>query len=770
MASAAQGVFMADNMSLRGRIMEGLSPKDNGTILIVDDTPDHLRLMVKFLENTGYALLIERDAEHVLEKIERLYTVDLILLDILLPGIDGFDLCRRLKQHEATWDIPVIFMTALHDMPDKLKGFEAGGVDYITKPIELEEVLARVRTHIRMRRLQREFLKQNERFRILTKATFEGIIIHNNGTILEVNDAVINLFGYQREELLDQNIMLLMKAESTYMVYQRLFAKDDIPYEVTGIKKDGVCFPVEVQSKILPYSGHIARIAAIRDISWRKEAERELNKYREHLEHLVEQRTTELQQMNESLQQEVMERHRAEQAVRASEQQYRLLAEGMADGIGIIQEDQLIFVNRALCAISNLPVDEVIGKHPNTVFQTDCQTCFSESFEQYKQGQADQFWQVSCTSQAGNITWTEGHLSSIEWGGKPAILLTIQDITDRKLKEIEMTQKRKQLERENRELRSMIHSRQRFDDIIGRSPAMQIVYDAILKAADSDANVVIYGESGTGKDLIARTIHQRGTRRDSSFVPVNCGAIPEPLFESEFFGHRKGAFTGAHRDKPGFFDIAHQGTLFLDEVDSLTLTMQAKLLRAIEGGGYAAVGDPAMKKMNIRIIVASNQDFTHLVRNEKMRLDFFYRIHVISIHIPPLREHKEDIPLLIQDMLEQYRNNGNVPQLPGHVIDALMRYDWPGNVRELQNVLNRYLTLGRLMFSPLNTTNTALPDDHVRAIESEDESLQRAVEAFEKQVIQRTLEQNSGHKGKTADKLHVDPKTLYRKLKYYQLE
>jgi transcriptional regulator with PAS, ATPase and Fis domain len=294
---------------------------------------------------------------------------------------------------------------------------------------------------------------------------------------------------------------------------------------------------------------------------------------------------------------------------------------------------------------------------------------------------------------------------------------------------------------------------------------MQKVYELITKAAATDANVVIYGESGTGKDLIAQTIHRLSQRRERAFVPVNCGSIQETLFESEFFGYRKGAFTGALRDKPGLFDAAHQGILFLDEVAELTLAMQVKLLRAIEGGGYTPVGDQNVKHTDVRIIAATNKNIAEQITQGIMRQDFFYRINVITIHVPPLRERKEDIPLLIEHFLKHYAADTTIP---GQVVEVLSQREWPGNIRQLQNVLQRYLTLEHLDFhDDIHETGEAITLDEAGQAKR---GLRDALERFEKQFILKILEQNQGHRGKTAETLQIPPRTLRRKLEKYQIK
>jgi transcriptional regulator with PAS, ATPase and Fis domain len=275
--------------------------------------------------------------------------------------------------------------------------------------------------------------------------------------------------------------------------------------------------------------------------------------------------------------------------------------------------------------------------------------------------------------------------------------------------------------------------------------------------------VVIYGESGTGKELVAQTIHRLSDRRDQRFVAVNCGAIPENLFESEFFGHRKGAFTGATRDKAGFFDVAHKGTLFLDEVGELSPTMQVKLLRALESREYIPLGDQTPKHADVRIVAATNRNLAEDVRTGGIRQDFFYRINVVAITLPPLRERREDIPLLIDHVLESYKTGTTPVTLPATILAALYRYDWPGNIRELQNVLQRYLTLGRLDFAD---SVEPVAGDALVEVESEPHGagLQDALDAVEKRLILNTLEAHQWHRGHTAAALGVTRRSLQRKM------
>ena len=324
------------------------------------------------------------------------------------------------------------------------------------------------------------------------------------------------------------------------------------------------------------------------------------------------------------------------------------------------------------------------------------------------------------------------------------------------------------LREENVRLKANIKERYRFGDIIGKSEPMQQVYELILQAASTDVNVILYGETGTGKELVSKAIHEASDRKEQIFFPVNLGALPENLIESEFFGHKKGAFTGATLDKLGYLDLAEQGTLFLDEMGEIDLNTQAKLLRALEGGGFTPVGGTTVKKSDVRIIAATNRDLLEQVREGLVREDFFYRVHVLPISLPSLRERKEDIPLLVDHFLKRYEYQEKGPPITGHVLESMMAYDWPGNVRELQNTLHRYVTLKRLDFlgAPLRAPVPS-PEMKFEPIRPNEGLLRDAMGHFEREYILKQLERNHWNRSKVASELGIDRRTLFKKMRSY---
>jgi DNA-binding NtrC family response regulator len=423
-------------------------------ILVVDDTPASLRLLTELLTQHGYRVRPAEDGTLALESAAA-KTPDLILLDVSMPGMDGYEVCRRLKADEKSSRIPVIFISAFGDTRQKVTGFEAGGIDYIAKPFEAEEVLARVRTHLRLR---------------------------------------------QTEEA-------LRHAHNT-------------------------------------------------------------------LELRVQERTAELQASN--------------QALRESEEKAR-----------------------------------------------------------------------------------------------------------RAFEEIEVL--KSQLELHNTYLQEEVVEAKAFGDLVGQSSGLRHLVSQIDVVAPTEASVLILGETGTGKELVAHEIHRRSARKDGPLVRVNCASIPRELFESEFFGHVRGSFTGAVKDRAGRFETAEGGTIFLDEVGEIPLDIQNKLLRVLQEKRYERVGDDRTRRANVRILAATNRDLKKAAAAGRFREDLYYRLNVFPIQVPPLRERLDDIPLLAKHFVELSAKDLKCakPRLTQAAVARLRNYDWPGNVRELRNVIERAVILAR---------------------------------------------------------------------------
>ena len=326
---------------------------------------------------------------------------------------------------------------------------------------------------------------------------------------------------------------------------------------------------------------------------------------------------------------------------------------------------------------------------------------------------------------------------------------------------------RKRLALENQWLRQELQQKYDFHNIIGKSKAMQGIYHLLEKIAPTDSNVLITGESGTGKELVARAIHYNSSRRNGKFVTVECGSIPNDLLESELFGHVKGAFTSAIRDKDGLFKIAEGGTLFLDEISDLPSSLQAKLLRSIEEKEIRPVGATKSIKIDLRLIAATNVNMIKAIKEGHFREDLFYRLNVIGVNIPPLRERKDDIPLLVRHFITKYNKqlNRNFKAVDNDAMRALLSSDWKGNVRELENVMERAMILGEGELITLQN----LPPYIAGENETPDTSacLKEAMKVYECQHIIRTLEAVNNDKKQAAGILGIGLSSLYRKMENF---
>jgi PAS domain S-box-containing protein len=598
-----------------------------GDILIVDDEIPNLQLLTQVLSDAGYeALRAVRRPQSAIESALA-QPPSLILMDVRMPEMDGFEACRRLKQDERTHDIPVIFVSALQDVQDRLRGFEAGGVDFISKPFQEPEVLARVRTHLTLRMMQL------------------------------------------------------------------------------------------------------------------------------HLEDLVAKRTSELAA-------EITERKKTQETLALSEQRLRALFERANDGILTMEGDRFTGCNHRALEILKRPQDDVVGHNPSE-FSPASQPDGRKSIEKTQElinraydGEPMIFEWV-CTRGDGEPVDLEVSLNKVNIGQSPMLLSLWRDITRRKQLEVErehanlelkqaydeIRKLKERLEAENLTLREEIKTSSRDNEIIGKSHGFRTVLQQVEHVAPTDSTVLIMGETGTGKGLIARRIHELSSRRDRPLVNVNCAALPATLIESEFFGHEKGAFTGAIDRKIGRFELADGGTIFLDEIGDLPIDLQAKLLRVLQDHEYERIGSSKTKTVDARVIAATNRDLDKQIEQGAFRADLYYRLGVFPIRIPPLRERRDDIPLLVWFFITslQSRLGKTFESVPSRIMDALTSYDWPGNVRELQNIVERAMILSSgtslelddVSLGPYRTTHASENNDPQKGDNLEDAQRAHIVRVLE---------------------------------------
>lgn len=436
----------------------------------------------------------------------------------------------------------------------------------------------------------------------------------------------------------------------------------------------------------------------------------------------------------------------------------------MADGVFTVDaKGRIVAWSTGAARITGYPSQEVIGQSCHILEGQNCKgfrilTDFLDNPTPYPWGICNQECKV--LAKDGREIYLYGNVSIIrdEQGNVAGAMGTFTDLTTFILN----NQKIAVLEEQTK-------SREAFQQLVGKSPPMQEVFRRLRLAAQSDVTVLLTGESGTGKELAARAIHALSTRKDLPFFAINCSAIPETLLESELFGHVKGAFTGAIRDKIGVFQAADGGTLFLDEIGDTSPLLQLKLLRVLQEGEIKRVGDERGMKVNVRLITATNQDLKALMAEGTVREDFYYRIHVFAIHMPPLRERREDIPLLVNHFIKANNTmfNRDVQEIAQDALKRLQEYSWPGNVRELKNALDHaFVTiegscitlfdLPQEVQRPLSPARTASPT-HL------------TLDHTEETRIREAMRQTNGNKTEAAKILGYSRVTLWKKLKQLDL-
>ncbi len=610
--------------------MTGGENQEQECLLLVDDDASNLQVLYETLDGQAYKLLIARSGQDALNVAGQVRPA-LILLDIMMPVMDGYEVCKRLKADPGTAGAAVIFLSALTDTKDKVHGLELGAVDYISKPFQPDEVIARVNTHLKIRRLEKELARRNRELEAanqhILESMGEGLYgLDQKARITFVNPAAERITGWREEDVLGrtfQEVHPPVRADgSSYpdqdspvastltngMVHHR----DDELFR----RRDGSAFPVEYISSALYQDEALSgAVVVFKDITDRK---------------------------------------RQEQALRAA-------------------------------------LDEV------------------------------------------------------------------RELKDR-------------LEAENVYLQKEIRTEQNFGEIVGQSPALLNVLQQVRQVAPTDSSVLIQGESGTGKEAIARAIHDLSGRKERPLIKVNCGAISANLVESELFGHVKGAFTGAVKDRAGHFELADGGTIFLDEAGELPPDAQVKLLRVLQEQEIQRVGSSQVKQVDVRIIAATNRDLLQRVDEGAFRIDLYYRLNVFPLMLPPLRERQSDIPLLVEAFLKNLSLKLGKPleAVSKKGMELLLRYHWPGNIRELQNVIERAAILAQRPVVDIGDALIPLPPQPSTTSQDAVGEGPRSLEDCERQHIRRILDEVSwviGGKQGAAEILGVPPSTLRSRMK-----
>lgn len=463
----------------------------------------------------------------------------------------------------------------------------------------------------------------------------------------------------------------------------------------------------------------------------------------------------------------------------------QLILESVGEGIyGLDSEGKTTFINPAAEKMTGFSAGEMIGNCQHQLVhhsraggapypQEQCPIYAAFRRGKIYQTSEEVFWRKDGTS------FPVEYISTPIWENLKLLgaVVVFKDITEKKQAEEEILQLRHKLELENAYLNEEVLHAQAYGDIIGNSPALETILRQIEMVGPTDANVLITGESGTGKELVAREIHNRSSRKKRTMIKVNCSSIPKELYESEFFGHVKGAFTGAIQDRAGRFSLADGGTLFLDEIGEVPLDLQSKLLRVLQEGTFERIGDEKTLHADVRIIAATNRSLKEEVESKNFRQDLYYRLNVFPIEVPPLRDRKEDIPLLTSNFLTlmSRKLNRSLPKLTQANMVELQNYDWPGNIRELQNVIERAMITsrsGKLFFNLPGTEKNIRGKNLVSSSKERNKNLSiltdEEMKLHDRQNILNALHQCgwkiTGFNG-AAELLGMRPTTLHSKIK-----
>ena len=568
--------------------------------------------------------------------------------------------------------------------------------------------------------------ESKERFRLLVEHAADAFyVLETDGRVVDVNQRACESTGYTRHELLQMSVWDISEAMTPQVFARTVDQMAAGPLTVTSRhhRKDGTSFLVEVRARLFEASGRQCILALARDVT---------------------------------------ERVRAEEARRKMESRLARILESTMDAIVIVDSDQCITVfNGAAERAFRCAASEAVGL-PFTRFLS---AAFREVVEGYVSGAEgsapSSMWLpvgLFALRADGEAFPIEGTLSRAEAGNETLLTIILRDINDRQQAEARL----RQVNLEKVYLQEEIEMDHNFSEIVGTSSALRNVFDNVRQVSGTNSTVLITGETGTGKELIARAVHRASNRKDRVLVKVNCAALSPGLIESELFGHDKGAFTGALTRRIGRFELADGGTIFLDEIGDLPGDLQAKLLRVLQEGEFERVGGTRTVKVDVRVIAATNHDLEKAVQEGRFRADLYYRIKVFPIRIPPLRTRTEDIPWLVGHFVHKYATKlgKKFETVPQTTLAALTSYGWPGNVRELENVIERAVIISR-------ENQLVLGDWREQAASvdtAESESLDHVQRHHITRVLQRTAWRVSGPRG-AARILGMKPTTLVARMK-----
>ena len=586
------------------------------------------------------------------------------------------------------------------------------------------------------RRAGEELRASEQRFRKIFDHSNDAIFVIDpaRDEILDVNPRTCGMLGYSREELLSMPITAIHPNEMPQLLAfaQSVFDQGHgWTNELTCMTKSGSTLPAEISASVIDIAGRTCMIALVRDISDRK---------------------------------------RVEAALRESEERLARTLESAMDAIITIdQEHRIRLFNGSAERVFGCPAAEAIGQTYDRFFSEQARSLIAAYAQAFERGEETKryLWApegITAVRADGEEFPIEATISQVEVVGRKLYTVILRDINERIRAEAELDK----LQLVSLYLQEEIKTEHNFEEIIGSSPALKKVFQNIERVATTSSTVLLTGETGTGKELVARAIHNLSSRKNSVLVKVNCAALPGGLIESELFGHEKGAFTGALSRKVGRFELANGGTIFLDEIGDLPLELQAKLLRVLQEGEFERVGGSQTIRVDARVIAATNRDLESAVGEGRFRQDLYYRLNVFPIRLPSVRERKEDIPLLVKYFSMKYgaKLGRRINTIPQKAMNSLLAYPWPGNVRELENVIERSVIL-----SPGSQLELGdwLPKPSVSSRGTRVPTLEELEREHIIGVLELTGWRVSGEKG-AGRLLNVKPTTLEARMKKLRIE